>query len=241
MSGLPPLPAGRKVTIYSPARTAGQQGVSQTAAGATFRRRPPRRSPARAHPPPPPALTATCAPSPPPRTLIPPLCRRRRGLEDPAREQGQVDQPADWVDLHRRPAGERGAPAVLWVQGGRHRLCGCACGACAAACNEWRQEEEEEGRGLPAEEGRGGAAAPLPRDAAGCRAPPGRPHPAVQRRAGGRMRWRSTTSPHPPAPAATRCAACGRHPAGAHAAAGGEGASTCRPRRQARHVSPQPA
>ncbi|KAL4855981.1 NADH dehydrogenase [ubiquinone] iron-sulfur protein 4 [Chlorella vulgaris] len=32
-SGLPPLQTGRKVTIYSPARTAGQQGVSQTAAG----------------------------------------------------------------------------------------------------------------------------------------------------------------------------------------------------------------
>lgn len=33
VSGLPPLQAGRKVTIYSPARTAGQQGVSQTALG----------------------------------------------------------------------------------------------------------------------------------------------------------------------------------------------------------------
>ncbi|PSC73174.1 NADH dehydrogenase [ubiquinone] iron-sulfur mitochondrial [Micractinium conductrix] len=33
VSGLPPLQQGRKVTIYSPARTAGQQGVSQTAAG----------------------------------------------------------------------------------------------------------------------------------------------------------------------------------------------------------------
>lgn len=32
-SGNPPLDAGRKVTIYSPARTAGQQGVSQTALG----------------------------------------------------------------------------------------------------------------------------------------------------------------------------------------------------------------
>ena len=34
VSGLPPLDIGRKVTIYSPARTAGQQGLSQTAAGA---------------------------------------------------------------------------------------------------------------------------------------------------------------------------------------------------------------
>ncbi|EFN57098.1 hypothetical protein CHLNCDRAFT_143905 [Chlorella variabilis] len=33
VSGLPPLEVGRKVVIYSPARTAGQQGVSQTAAG----------------------------------------------------------------------------------------------------------------------------------------------------------------------------------------------------------------
>lgn len=35
VSGLPPLEVGRKVVIYSPARTAGQQGVSQTAAGAS--------------------------------------------------------------------------------------------------------------------------------------------------------------------------------------------------------------
>lgn len=42
MSGLPPLATQRKVTIYSPARTAAQQGVSQTAAGAHARRlRPP--------------------------------------------------------------------------------------------------------------------------------------------------------------------------------------------------------
>jgi len=34
VSGLPPLAAGRKVVIYSPARTAGQQGLSQTAEGA---------------------------------------------------------------------------------------------------------------------------------------------------------------------------------------------------------------
>lgn len=34
VSGLPHLDEGRKVTIYSPARTAGQQGISQTAAGA---------------------------------------------------------------------------------------------------------------------------------------------------------------------------------------------------------------
>lgn len=33
VSGLPPLAVGRKVTIYSPARTAGQQGISQTAIG----------------------------------------------------------------------------------------------------------------------------------------------------------------------------------------------------------------
>ena len=31
VSGLPPLPAGQKVTIYAPARTASQQGVAQTA------------------------------------------------------------------------------------------------------------------------------------------------------------------------------------------------------------------
>ncbi|KAI7837368.1 hypothetical protein COHA_008807 [Chlorella ohadii] len=33
VSGLPPLDVGRKVIIYSPARTAGQQGISQTAIG----------------------------------------------------------------------------------------------------------------------------------------------------------------------------------------------------------------
>ena len=33
ISGVPPLQQGRRVTIYSPARTAGQQGISQTAAG----------------------------------------------------------------------------------------------------------------------------------------------------------------------------------------------------------------
>ena len=41
VSGLPPLEAGRKVTIYSPARTAGQQGLNGTAAGARRRRPPP--------------------------------------------------------------------------------------------------------------------------------------------------------------------------------------------------------
>ncbi len=37
ITGMPPLDIGRKVTIYSPARTAGQQGLADTAAGVLLR------------------------------------------------------------------------------------------------------------------------------------------------------------------------------------------------------------
>lgn len=77
------------------------------------------------------SCTAACVAhgSPLPSALLAAPCRRRPCLEDPAREQGQVGQPADWMDQHRRPAGECGPPAVLPIQGRRHRLCGCAAAA----------------------------------------------------------------------------------------------------------------
>lgn len=66
--------------------------------------------------------THTHTPLPCPR----PAPRRwRPRLEDPAREPAQVGQPAHRVDLHRRPAGQRGAPALLPLQGGCRRVCRC--------------------------------------------------------------------------------------------------------------------
>ena len=94
VSGLPPLQAGRKVTIYSPARTAGQQGVSQTALGeqeggrcrSSFVWRPHTLEPVA---PAPPARPAACKPAQA-GTLGTPLCQRRH----PCQRMAGHDAPA---------------------------------------------------------------------------------------------------------------------------------------------------